>query len=53
MTNHVCIHACIAMVFILKVVLKGFACDQFVPRLIRLVVSIIWTKAKLLSMLGL
>ena len=32
-----------------KVVLKGLVCDQFLPRLIRLVVSIIWTKAKLLS----
>ena len=32
-----------------KVVLKGRVCNQFIPRLIRLVVSIIWTKAKPLS----
>ena len=32
-----------------KVVLNGLVCNQFIPRLIRLVVSIIWTKAKLLS----
>ena len=32
-----------------KVVLNSLTCDQFIPRLIRLVVSIIWTKAKLLS----
>ena len=32
-----------------KVVLNGLVCDQFIPRLIRLVVSIIWTKAELLS----
>ena len=32
-----------------KVVLKGLICDRFIPRLIRLVVSIIWTKAILLS----
>ena len=35
--------------FYSKVALKGLVCDQFIPRLIRLVVSIIWTKAKLLS----
>ena len=32
-----------------KVVLNGLVCDQFIPRVIRLVVSIIWTKAELLS----
>ena len=32
-----------------KMVLNGLVCDQFIPRLIRLVVSIIWTKAELLS----
>ena len=32
-----------------EVVLNGLVCDRFIPRLIRLVVSIIWTKAKLLS----
>ena len=32
-----------------KVVLNGLVCDRFIPRLIRLAVSIIWTKAKLLS----
>ena len=35
--------------FYSKVVLKGLVCDRFIPRLIRLVVSIIWTKTKLLS----
>ena len=30
-------------------VLKGLVCDRFIPRLIRLVVSIIWTKVQLLS----
>ena len=29
--------------------LKGLVCEQFIPRLIRLVVFIIWTKAKVLS----
>ena len=32
-----------------KVVIQGLVCEQFIPRLIRLVVSTIWTKAKLLS----
>ena len=32
-----------------KVILNGLVCDRFIPRLIRLVVSIIWTKAELLS----
>ena len=32
-----------------KVVLKGLVCDGFIPRLIKLVVSVIRTKAKLLS----
>ena len=32
-----------------KVVLNCLVCDSFIPRLIRLLVSIIWTKAKLLS----
>ena len=32
-----------------KVVLNDFVCDRFIPRLIGLVVSIIWTKAELLS----
>ena len=32
-----------------KVVLNGFVCDQFIPTLIRLVISFIWTKAELLS----
>ena len=32
-----------------KVVLNGLVPDRFIPRLIRLVVSIIWTKAELLS----
>ena len=32
-----------------KVVLKGLVCDRFIPRLIRLIVSIIWMKAELLS----
>ena len=32
-----------------KVVLNGLVCDRFIPMLIRLVVSIIWTKAELLS----
>ena len=34
-----------------KVVLNGLVCDQFLPRLIRLVISITWTKAKLLSIM--
>ena len=33
-----------------KVVLKGLVCDRFIPRLIRLVVYITWTKAKLFSL---
>ena len=37
--------------FYSKVVLKGLVCDRFIPRLIRLVGSIIWTKAKLLSIM--
>ena len=32
-----------------KVVLNGLVCNRFIPRLIRLVVSIIWAKAKLLN----
>ena len=32
-----------------KVVLNGLVCDRFIPRLIRLLVSIIWSKAELLS----
>ena len=32
-----------------KVTLKNLLCDQFMPRFIRLVVSVIWTKATLLS----
>ena len=32
-----------------KVVLNDLICDQLIPRLIRLVVFIIWTNAKLLS----
>ena len=32
-----------------KVVLKGLVCGRFISRLIRLVVSIIWIKAKLFS----
>ena len=32
-----------------KVVLNELVCNQFIPRFIRLVVSIIWTKAELLS----
>ena len=32
-----------------KVVLNGLVCNRFIPRLIRLVVSIIWIKAELLS----
>ena len=32
-----------------KVILNGLICDRFIPRLIRLVVSIIWPKAELLS----
>ena len=32
-----------------KVVLKGLVCDRFISRFVTLVVSIIWTKAKLLS----
>ena len=31
------------------VVTKGLVCEQFIPRLIRLVVSNLWTKAKFLS----
>ena len=34
-----------------KVVLQGLVYDQFIPRLIRLVVFIIWTKAKLFSIM--
>ena len=30
-------------------VLRGLVCDRFMPALIRLVVSIIWTRDKLLS----
>ena len=32
-----------------KVIINGLVCDQFIPGLIRLVVSIIWAKTKLLS----
>ena len=32
-----------------KVVLNGLVCDRFIPRIIRLVVSITWTKAELLN----
>ena len=32
-----------------KVVLNKLVCDRFIPKLITLVVSIIWTKAALLS----
>ena len=32
-----------------KVVLNSLVCDQIIPRLIRSVVSIIWTKAELLN----
>ena len=32
-----------------KVVLNGLVCNRFIPRLIRLLVSIICTKAELLS----
>ena len=32
-----------------KAVLNGLVCNRFIPRLIILIVSIIWTKAKLLS----
>ena len=32
-----------------KVVLNELVCDRFIPRLISLVVSIIWTKAELFS----
>ena len=34
-----------------KAVLNGLVCDQFIPRLIRLLVSIIWSKAELLSIM--
>ena len=37
--------------FYSKVVLKGLVFNQFIPKLIRLVVSTIWTKAKLLSIM--
>ena len=33
------------------VVTKGLVCEQFIPRLIRLVVSNLWTKAKFLSIM--
>ena len=49
MTNHVRIYACVVTGIYSKVVLKGLVYDQFIPRLIRLVVSIMWIKAKLLS----
>ena len=34
-----------------KVILNSLVCDRFIPRLIRLVVFIIWTKAELLSIM--
>ena len=42
------IHMCSYGVYS-RVVLNGLVCDRFIPRLIRLVVFIIWTKAELFS----
>ena len=39
------------MAFAQKVVLQGFVRDRFIPGLIRVVVPIIWTKAKMLSIM--
>ena len=51
-TNHACVFAYVHNYEIYsKVVLKGLVYDCFMPRLIRFIVSIIWTKATLLSIM--
>ena len=47
----VCVYHVVDMAFAQKVVLNGFVCDRFIPRLIGVVVPIIWTKTKMLSIM--